>query len=144
MIMLDPSKDALGKGFHIIQSTIAVGSGGVTGRVGRMVRSRIWSSFLNTTDFISAVYLEEFGFIGSLFLVSLYFPRGGARTDDRSECTDHVFASDRRCSDGNLLYLRLCKSGNGSGYLTCGWCTFTFRQFWWHRDDDHWGWVWVF
>lgn len=74
MIMLDPSKDALGKGFHIIQSTIAVGSGGVTGK-GWKNGTQSHLEFIpeHTTDFISAVYLEEFGFIGSLFLVSLYF-----------------------------------------------------------------------
>lgn len=74
MVMLDPSKDALGKGFHIIQSTIAVGSGGVTGK-GWTKGTQSHLEFIpeHTTDFISAVYLEEFGFIGSLFLVFLYF-----------------------------------------------------------------------
>jgi rod shape determining protein RodA len=74
MVMLDPSKDALGKGFHIIQSTIAVGSGGVTGK-GWTKGTQSHLEFIpeHTTDFISAVYLEEFGFIGSLFLVLLYF-----------------------------------------------------------------------
>lgn len=74
MIMLDPSKDALGKGFHIIQSTIAVGSGGVSGK-GWTKGTQAHLEFIpeHTTDFISAVYLEEFGFIGSLFLVFLYF-----------------------------------------------------------------------
>lgn len=74
MIMLDPTKDALGKGFHIIQSTIAVGSGGVTGK-GWKNGTQSHLEFIpeHTTDFISAVYLEEFGFIGSLFLVFLYF-----------------------------------------------------------------------
>ncbi|MBX9869630.1 MAG: rod shape-determining protein RodA [Burkholderiaceae bacterium] len=74
MVMLDPSKDALGKGFHIIQSTIAVGSGGVTGK-GWTKGTQSHLEFIpeHTTDFISAVYLEEFGFVGSLFLVFLYF-----------------------------------------------------------------------
>jgi rod shape determining protein RodA len=74
MVMLDPSKDALGKGFHIIQSTIAVGSGGVTGK-GWTKGTQSHLEFIpeHTTDFISAVYLEEFGFFGSLFLVALYF-----------------------------------------------------------------------
>ncbi|MBI3713353.1 MAG: rod shape-determining protein RodA [Burkholderiales bacterium] len=74
MVMLDPSKDALGKGFHIIQSTIAVGSGGVTGK-GWTKGTQSHLEFIpeHTTDFISAVYLEEFGLLGSLFLVILYF-----------------------------------------------------------------------
>ncbi|MBC3881708.1 rod shape-determining protein RodA [Undibacterium sp. LX40W] len=74
MIMLDPTKDALGKGFHIIQSIIAVGSGGTTGK-GWKNGTQSHLEFIpeHTTDFISAVYLEEFGFFGSLFLVTLYF-----------------------------------------------------------------------
>lgn len=74
MVMLDPTKDALGKGFHIIQSTIAVGSGGVTGK-GWTKGTQSHLEFIpeHTTDFISAVYLEEFGLLGSLFLVGLYF-----------------------------------------------------------------------
>jgi rod shape determining protein RodA len=74
LVMLDPSKDPLGKGFHIIQSTIAVGSGGPTGK-GWTKGTQSHLEFIpeHTTDFISAVYLEEFGFIGSCFLVLLYF-----------------------------------------------------------------------
>ncbi len=74
MVMLDPSKDALGKGFHIIQSIIAVGSGGVSGK-GWTNGTQSHLEFIpeHTTDFISAVYLEEFGLMGSLFLVGLYF-----------------------------------------------------------------------
>ncbi len=74
MVLLDPSKDPLGKGFHIIQSTIAVGSGGVTGK-GWTNGTQSHLEFIpeHTTDFISAVYLEEFGFIGSCILVLLYF-----------------------------------------------------------------------
>lgn len=73
-IMLDPTMDALGKGFHIIQSIIAVGSGGTTGK-GWTNGTQSHLEFIpeHTTDFISAVYLEEFGFVGSIFLVSLYF-----------------------------------------------------------------------
>lgn len=73
-IMLDPTIDALGKGFHIIQSIIAVGSGGTTGK-GWTNGTQSHLEFIpeHTTDFISAVYLEEFGFVGSLFLVGLYF-----------------------------------------------------------------------
>lgn len=71
---LDPSKDKLGKGFHIIQSTIAVGSGGFTGK-GWQKGTQAHLEFIpeHHTDFVSAVYLEEWGFLGSCFLVFLYF-----------------------------------------------------------------------
>jgi rod shape determining protein RodA len=73
MTMLDPSLDPLGKGFHIIQSTIAVGSGGVTGK-GWLKGTQAHLEFIpeRTTDFILAVFSEEFGFIGNSVLVILY------------------------------------------------------------------------
>jgi len=73
LTMLDPSSDPLGAGYHIIQSTIAVGSGGVLGK-GWLSGTQAHLDFLpeRTTDFIFAVYSEEFGLIGSLFLLLLY------------------------------------------------------------------------
>ncbi|HZV63911.1 MAG TPA: FtsW/RodA/SpoVE family cell cycle protein, partial [Telluria sp.] len=71
--LLDPTTDPLGKGFHIIQSTIAIGSGGVTGK-GWLKGTQAYLEFIpeRTTDFIFSVYSEEFGLIGILFLLFLY------------------------------------------------------------------------
>jgi rod shape determining protein RodA len=73
MTLIDPSSDPLGKGFHIIQSTIAVGSGGIFGK-GWLQGSQAHLHFIpeRTTDFIFAVYSEEFGLVGNLFLLTLY------------------------------------------------------------------------
>jgi rod shape determining protein RodA len=73
LTMLDPSSDPLGAGYHIIQATIAVGSGGLSGK-GWMNGTQAHLDFLpeRTTDFIFAVYSEEFGLIGNLFLLLLY------------------------------------------------------------------------
>lgn len=73
MTMIDPTTDPLGKGFHIIQSTIAVGSGGITGK-GLLKGTQAHLEFIpeRTTDFIFAVFSEEFGFIGNSILVVLY------------------------------------------------------------------------
>ncbi len=73
LIMLDPSSDPLGAGYHIIQSTIAVGSGGLTGK-GWMKGTQTHLDFLpeRSTDFIFAVLAEEFGLIGNLLLLLLY------------------------------------------------------------------------
>lgn len=73
LTMIDPSTDPLGKGFHIIQSTIAVGSGGVTGK-GWLKGTQAHLEFIpeRTTDFIFAVFSEEFGFVGNCILVLLY------------------------------------------------------------------------
>jgi rod shape determining protein RodA len=68
--LLDPSKDPLGKGFHIIQGMIAIGSGGVTGK-GFMQGTQTHLEFIpeRTTDFIFAAYSEEFGLLGNLLLI---------------------------------------------------------------------------
>ncbi|MES2952815.1 MAG: rod shape-determining protein RodA [Pseudomonadota bacterium] len=68
--LLDPTRDPLGKGFHIIQGMIAIGSGGVTG-VGFMKGTQTHLEFIpeRTTDFIFAAYSEEFGLLGTLFLL---------------------------------------------------------------------------
>ena len=68
--LLDPTRDPLGKGFHIIQGMIAIGSGGVTG-MGFMKGTQTHLEFIpeRTTDFIFAAYSEEFGLVGTLFLL---------------------------------------------------------------------------
>ena len=73
MTLIDPTTDPLGKGFHIIQSTIAIGSGGVTGK-GWMHGTQAHLEFIpeRTTDFVFAVYSEEFGLAGNLLLLVLY------------------------------------------------------------------------
>jgi rod shape determining protein RodA len=71
--LLDPSKDPLGKGFHIIQGMIAIGSGGVFGK-GFMQGTQTHLEFIpeRTTDFIFAAYSEEFGLIGNLCLIAAF------------------------------------------------------------------------
>ncbi len=73
MTLIDPTTDPLGKGFHIIQSTIAIGSGGITGK-GWLHGTQAHLEFIpeRTTDFIFAVFSEEFGLIGNSILLLLY------------------------------------------------------------------------
>lgn len=68
--LLDPTRDPLGKGFHIIQGMIAIGSGGTWGK-GFMAGTQTHLEFIpeRTTDFIFAAYSEEFGLAGNLFLI---------------------------------------------------------------------------
>jgi rod shape determining protein RodA len=68
--LLDPTRDPLGKGFHIIQGMIAIGSGGVFGK-GFMAGTQTHLEFIpeRTTDFIFAAYSEEFGLVGNLLLI---------------------------------------------------------------------------
>lgn len=69
--LLDPTRDPLGKGFHILQGMIAIGSGGVGGK-GFMQGTQTHLEFIpeRTTDFIFAAFSEEFGLIGNLALLA--------------------------------------------------------------------------
>ncbi len=69
--LLDPSRDPLGKGFHIIQGMIAIGSGGIFGK-GFMAGTQTHLEFIpeRTTDFIFAAFSEEFGLAGNLLLIA--------------------------------------------------------------------------
>ena len=73
LTLIDPSQDPLGSGYHTIQSTIAVGSGGIIGK-GWLQGTQTHLDFIpeRTTDFIFAVYSEEFGLIGNILLLVLF------------------------------------------------------------------------
>jgi rod shape determining protein RodA len=72
-ILIDPTQDPLGAGYHTIQATIALGSGGTTGK-GWLNGTQSQLDFLpeRTTDFIFAVFGEEFGMAGNLILLLLF------------------------------------------------------------------------
>ncbi|MCP1660926.1 rod shape-determining protein RodA [Neisseria perflava] len=73
LTLLDPTKDPLGDGYHIIQSMIAIGSGGVWGK-GWLNGTQTHLDYIpeSTTDFIFAVFGEEFGLIGNTLLLLVY------------------------------------------------------------------------
>ncbi len=73
LTLIDPMEDPLGAGYHIIQSTIAIGSGGILGK-GWLNGTQAQLDFVpeRATDFILAVFGEEFGLVGNVVLVLLY------------------------------------------------------------------------
>lgn len=73
LTLLDPTKDRLGAGYHILQSQTAIGSGGVWGK-GWLGGSQTHLNYIpeSTTDFIFAVYGEEFGLIGNILLLAVF------------------------------------------------------------------------
>jgi rod shape determining protein RodA len=73
LTLLDPMQDPLGAGYHIIQATIAIGSGGLLGK-GWLNGTQAQLDFVpeRSTDFILAVFGEEFGLIGNVILITLY------------------------------------------------------------------------
>lgn len=74
MVFLNPQEDPLGAGYNIIQSTIAIGSGGVSGK-GYMEGTQTQLSFIpeHHTDFIFSVIGEEWGFVGCVTVLFLYY-----------------------------------------------------------------------
>ena len=72
LTFINPENDPLGAGYHIIQSKIAIGSGGIWGK-GWMNGTQAHLNFLpeHTTDFVFALFAEEFGFIGTIVLISI-------------------------------------------------------------------------
>jgi rod shape determining protein RodA len=73
LTLIDPTTDPLGSGYHIIQSTIAIGSGGLSGK-GYLNGTQTHLEFIpeKHTDFIFAVYSEEWGLLGNVVLILLY------------------------------------------------------------------------
>ncbi|MBI1942637.1 MAG: rod shape-determining protein RodA [Betaproteobacteria bacterium] len=73
LTLIDPTQDPLGAGYHTIQSTIAVGSGGLAGK-GWLHGTQTHLEFIpeRHTDFIFAVFSEEFGLVGNVMLLALY------------------------------------------------------------------------
>jgi rod shape determining protein RodA len=73
LTLIDPTTDPLGKGFHTLQATIAIGSGGAFGK-GWMQGTQTHLEFIpeRTSDFIFAVFSEEFGLVGNLVLIVLF------------------------------------------------------------------------
>ena len=73
LTFFDPERDPLGAGYQIIQSKIALGSGGILGK-GFLKGSQSYLDYLpeKHTDFIFTLFSEEFGFVGSIFLLLIY------------------------------------------------------------------------
>ena len=94
LTFIDPTRDPLGAGYHSSQASIALGSGGVVGK-GWLNGTQTHLDFLpeRHTDFIFAVFGEEFGLIGNVVLLVLYLLLIGRGDDDHGERVDAVRAA---------------------------------------------------
>jgi rod shape determining protein RodA len=106
--LLDPTKDPLGKGFHILQGMIAIGSGGLAGK-GFMQGTQTHLEFIpeRTTDFIFAAFCEEFGLAGVLVLLAAF--------------TFLIFRGLMIAADAPTVFTRLL-----AGAVTMGFFTYAF------------------
>ena len=119
--LLDPSTDPLGKGFHIIQGMIAIGSGGIDGK-GFMKGTQTHLEFIpeRTTDFIFAAFSEEFGLIGCAGAAARLHLPDLPRADDRGRGADRVHPPARRRHHAQLLHLCLRQHGHGQRHPAGG------------------------
>ena len=135
--LLDPTKDPLGKGFHIIQGMIAIGSGGLFGK-GFMQGTQTHLEFIpeRTTDFIFAAYSEEFGLVGNLCLIAgfLFLVLRGLAI--ALEASTRVLAPAGRRDHDDLLHLRLREHGHGQRHPAGGGRAAAFHQLWRHGHGD--------
>src|SRR5437879_1152892 len=144
LAFLNPWADRQGAGFHIIQSLIAVGTGGVTGTGLMEGKQKLFYLPEPHTDFIFAVTAEELGLVGALFVVTLFaiFLWRGMRVSWRTEDTFGRYlaaaradlSSLRRLSPTNsrkIMRPRCCASGRRAASRTvwcrrrdtrCNWC----------------------
>ena len=116
LIFLDPEADPLGAGYHITQSKIAIGSGGIDGK-GFLSGSQSHLQYLpeQQTDFIFATMTEEWGLIGGLFMLACYARHPGVGSGDRADREDRVRAADGAGPDDDAVLLHLHQSGDGHG-----------------------------
>lgn len=136
--LLNPSSDPLGKGFHTIQSMIAVGSGGLYGK-GYMQGTQTHLDFIpeRTTDFIFAVYAEEFGLYGGVALLVLYglfMARGLAIASRASSQFGRLLAGAITMMMFIYVFVNV---GMVTGILPVVGSAAAFHELWRHRLADH-------
>ena len=107
LVFIDPEMDPLGAGYHIAQSKIAVGSGGVFGK-GWLEASQSQLNFLplNHTDCIFAVLAEQWGFLGCLVILVLYFSVISRGFQIAQDCTD-LFAQILAAGISTMLAVQI-------------------------------------
>jgi rod shape determining protein RodA len=137
LTLIDPTADPLGKGFHTLQATIAIGSGGAFGK-GWMQGTQTHLEFIpeRTSDFIFAVFSEEFGLVGNVVLMSPVPGAGGARAADRRQRIDHLLAPARGLDRADHLHLCVRQHGHGQRPAAGGGRAAALHQLRRHRAGD--------
>ena len=138
LTLIDPERDPLGSGYHILQSKIAIGSGGLMGK-GFMQGTQAQLNFLpeKHTDFIFTMFAEEMGFIGAACSAHALPSRATVHCLYGAQVPQHVRRTDRR-GDGPLP-VRLCihQRRDGDRARARGRRAAAARLLWRHLDADH-------
>ena len=118
MIFLDPESDPLGAGYHISQSKIAIGSGGIWGK-GYLNGSQSHLDYLpeGHTDFVFATFVEEWGLVGGALLIFAFFMviRWGMKVSRKAKTRFGQLAAAGPDRDHLLLCLDQSDDGDGPG-----------------------------
>ena len=143
LTFLNPEQDPLGSGYHIIQSKIAIGSGGIDGK-GWLQGTQSQLEFLpeRHTDFIFAVFSEEFGLIGVGILLSVYLAivmRGLWIAVNAQHAFTKLLAGSLTLTFFVYVFVNI---GMVSGLLACSWRSFTISELWWYIYGDINGRIW--
>jgi rod shape determining protein RodA len=135
--LLDPTSDPLGKGFHTIQAVIAIGSGGPLGK-GWLKGTQAHLEFIpeKHTDFIFAVFSEEFGLGGRHRIAYAVHAADRARAVYRGEWRDAVWTLAGRLVDDGVLHLRVREYRHGERHLAGGRRAVAVHELRRYRTDD--------
>ena len=140
---LDPDRDPLGQGYHLLQSKIALGSGGLDGQ-GYMQGAQSQLKFLPEmqTDFIFTIFGEEFGFVGAVGLLLLYLAviLTGLSIAMASKSHFFTFGRDRDCGYFCVICADQYRHGDGAG--ACRRRAATAGFLWRHGNADNYGRIW--
>ena len=138
LTFIDPERDPTGSGYHILQSKIAIGSGGFAGK-GFMQGTQAQLNFLpeKHTDFIFTMFSEETGFIGAAVAARALPSRAAVHHLYGAQMPEHLPAAGRRRH--GALPVRLCvhQCGDGHGAHARGRPAAAARLLWRHLDADH-------
>ena len=121
LTLLDPESDPLGSGYHIIQSKIAIGSGGTYGK-GWLNGTQSQLDFIpeRSTDFIFSVFGEEFGFYGSVVLILLYIAIIFRGLVYCRACERKLWQIARRWTEPDFFVYLFVNTGNGLRHVAGG------------------------
>ena len=134
---LDPERDPLGAGYHILQSKIALGSGGLFGK-GFLQGTQSHLSFLpeKQTDFIFTMIAEEFGLVGGLVLLALYLAGDRLCLRDRAAQPQPVRPAARAWHRDQFLSVCVHQHGDGD-WADPGGRRAAAADLLWRDGDDH-------
>ncbi len=131
LTFLNPERDPLGSGYHIIQSKIAIGSGGLFGK-GWLHGTQSHLQFLpeHATDFIFGVVGEEFGFVGCLVLLAAYLLIIGRCVYISIQAQDTFSRSIKRQYHHDFFHFCFCQYWHGDWYFAGGWFAAPLSKLW--------------